>query len=141
MGGRLVREVFFASTLATERGEPFTANERQVLLYMASTAHDDDPEPRYWGGPEALAVSALGRRLPAAAEDAKARESILKSVSIATRGLVRRGALQLVGSAHPGRRQEYLLAVENLLPTGLVSERGVPPPGTPDSTIRNVAFH
>ncbi|PWC04259.1 hypothetical protein [Agromyces badenianii] len=115
MGGRLVQQAFHASFLATYRGEPFTSNERQILVYMCSVASDTDTPPRYWGGREALAEVALGRRVPSDADDAKARRSIFESVRQAVQGLTRRGAIELAATARPGRNQEYVLTVDNSL--------------------------
>lgn len=126
MGGQLVKKVWAASFLETERGRPLTANERQILLYMATIAHDTDEHPIYWAGRESLATHALGRAIPA---DAKLRESLFKSVSIATRSLVSRGAIQLFNTARPGKNQEYELTVDNLLPAKWVPEPDVPPSG------------
>lgn len=127
MGGQLVRKVFSASFLATERGDAWTANERQILVYMASCAHDSDAHPKYWGGRESLAVHALGRRIP---DDDKGRASVFKSVSKATVSLIKRGAIRAANTARPGRNQEYEITVDSLLPRGWVPEPDVPPSGT-----------
>lgn len=126
MGGQLVKRVWAASFMESERGNPLTANERQILLYMATVAHDSDPHPKYWAGREALATHALGRCIPV---EEKARDSVFKSVSIACRLLVSRGAIRLANTARPGRSQEYELTVDNLLPVGWREEPDVPPSG------------
>lgn len=115
MGGQLVKRAHTAFHLATQRGNPFSSNERHVLLYMCAVAMDTDEPPRFWGGREVLAEVALSRKLPP--EDGLAeRRSIFESVRKAVAGLVKRGALEMVGGAHPGRRQEYVLTVDNCLP-------------------------
>lgn len=127
MGGQLVKKAYAASFFETARGRPLSANERQILVYMAATAHDGDPLPIYWGGREPLATHALGRTIP---DDTNMRESVFKSVSKATRELVKRGAIRLNNSARPGRNQEYVLTVDKLLPAKWVPEPEVPPYGT-----------
>lgn len=127
MGGQLVRKAWAASFHESDRGRPLTANERQILVYMATVAHDSDDHPIYWAGRESLATHALGRVIP---NDPKQRESLFKSVSIATRSLVSRGAIQLFNTARPGKNQEYELTVDNLLPARWVPEPDVPPLGT-----------
>jgi hypothetical protein len=126
MGGQLVKKVWAASFHETERGRALTANERQILLYMATVAHDSDAAPIYWAGRESLAAHALGRAIP---DDSKLRESLYKSVSIATRSLVSRGAIRLHNTARPGKNQEYELTVDNLLPAKWTPEPDVPPLG------------
>lgn len=126
MGGQLVKRVWAASFMESERGSPLSANERLVLLYMATVVHDGDKRPVFWQGREVLATHALGREIP---NDERGKESVFKSVSIACRGLVSRGAIRLVNSAGFGRRQEYELTVDNLLPAGWREEPEIPPTG------------
>lgn len=114
MGGELVRQAYAASFIADERGESMERNERDALVYMASTAMDNDPEPRYWGGHEAIARYALGRTMPpgnATEEDRKARRSISETVRVAIAGLVNRGAIQREGEAYPGHSMVYRLTI------------------------------
>jgi len=127
MGGQLVKKAWAASFYETDRGRPLTANERQILVYMATIAHDSDEHPIYWAGRETLATHALGRTIP---DDTKLRDSLFKSVSIATRSLVSRGAIRLHNTARPGKNQEYELTVDKLLPAKWVPEPDVPPLGT-----------
>ncbi len=112
MGGQLVRQVVAVSFAASSKGIPFTSNERQILMVMAALAKDDDEIPRYWGGREYLAMSALGRDIDRSGETE--RRSIYESVRKALAGLAKRGAIERSGTAHPGRRQEYLLTLERL---------------------------
>jgi hypothetical protein len=98
-------------------------NDRGVLVYMCAVAIDTDDPPRYWGGHDAIARYALGRRVDdtlTAAEAQKQRRSIAESTRRAIKSLVARGALKLVGPgeqghyAFPGHNQEYEIRVETL---------------------------
>ena len=112
-------------TFTTLQPDSLTMNERAILVFMCSTAHDGDKPPRYWGGRDALARHALGRIVPEeisgdsseAIEARKARESIHESVRQALAGLVARGFIERIGSAFPGRAQEYAIRVDNLTST------------------------
>lgn len=124
MGGELVRLAYAASFGADEQGQTLTMNERGVLLYICSTAHDGDAQPRYWGGRSALARYALGRIVP---DDAKAARSIFETVRRALDGLVKRGLLERVGDAHPGRNQEYVIRRDALVRLGGMAQSEVGP--------------
>jgi hypothetical protein len=133
MGGELVRLAFAVSFAEDERGTPLTMNERGALLYVCSTAHDADRPPRYWGGRDAIARYALGRRVPdglPSAELRRAQHSINESVRKAVDGLVKRGMLLRAGEAFPGRNQEYLIQVETMLALGRMEQPEIGPSST-----------
>lgn len=115
MGGELVRLAYTTSFQLDEWQTPLLSNERAVLVFMCSTAMDGDSPPRYWAGREALARYALGRVVPSDSDENKnARRSIFESVRQAVEGLVAKGVIARVGSAYPGRSQEYTITLDQV---------------------------
>jgi hypothetical protein len=79
-------------------GDRLPATPMLVLLAMALTAHDDDDDPRYWGG-RAKLLGALGRDPESRADQ--------KSLERALRTLVDVGAVTLLNRPRVGVRARY----------------------------------
>jgi hypothetical protein len=79
-------------------GDRLPATPMLVLLAMALTAHDDDDDPRYWGG-RARLLGALGRDPESRADQ--------KSLERALRTLVDVGAVTLLNRPRVGVRARY----------------------------------
>jgi hypothetical protein len=82
-------------------GQDLDHAPRALLSWMCLAPRDDDPEPAYFGGWDALAVG-LGY---ADASTTAARSSIKRALS----ALVHAGAVERTTTAHAGRRQAYRL--------------------------------
>lgn len=113
MGGQLVR-LAWAVAVRVE----LKPHEVMLLLGMADTALDTDPNPRYFASRETSAYF-LGRFVPDEPDpshpDAEAirleREAAFKSVQRAVRGLTRAGVVELRRTPRIGQRAEYSLPV------------------------------
>lgn len=88
----------------------------RLLAYMALVSMDEDAEPSYWGGWEALAL-AIGRLVPprsdANPEAVKVRRAALKAVATATNRLIEKRAIFVKVAAAPGRNATYGLNLSN----------------------------
>lgn len=116
MGASLTGAMFVYIAHEQASGRALSPNERLLLLFMAHTARDTDPTPRYFGSRERSAV-ALGRTVPDAPStddpdfDMKTRErdNAFTAVKTAVRGLVRRGAIERLRRGRAGQRAEFAL--------------------------------
>lgn len=90
-----------AALALTQEGIPYAA--RLVLVRMALTAHDRDPEPVYWGGWEFLATQGLGYRTYT--PNAK------RAVGRAVEQLQSADLVKVRRAGKPGARAEYLLTL------------------------------
>lgn len=105
MGAGLVKLCF-------DRWSHLDAEPFRVLVFMAVTVLDDDPEPTFWAGRVAL-VGALGRTMGdpdvtgAAAEQYRRRT--LRKLDRAIRSLTVAGVIKLAGRPAPGKNAEYRL--------------------------------
>lgn len=105
----------------------------RCLVMMANVVHDDDQNPTWWGGREALAV-ALGRKVPPDAGhkrdckciDCLARRAAFQAVKHAVAQLVTASAVSLVKSPRTGRRAEYRLNLGYAPPTPEVEAASTP---------------
>lgn len=101
-----------------------TDRQTRLLVFMALTAKDTDPEPRYYAAREE-SVRALGKFIPDAPEpdhpDAarvnRERHNAFKSVKDATAGLVRAGVIVSHRRGQSGQRAEYRFAFGILVST------------------------
>lgn len=134
MGGELARAAYAASFQLDERGETLTMNERAVLVYMCTIAHDSDRPPKYWGGREAIARYALGRT---ANDNSRSTHEIVRR---AIDGLYQRGAIDRIGTAYPGRSQEYAITLESLNSLPTMAQRQIGPSATSDWPIDNATL-
>lgn len=103
MGARYARD-------ALENWAHLPSNPRFVLLMMALTVLDRDPNPRWWGGDDLL-LRALGRSSPADDDPSVAAEKARHANDVAVRRcvseLVKAGALSYAVRPVKGRRPEY----------------------------------
>ncbi len=94
---------------------PLNPNEFRLLCWMAMTALDDDPTPRYFAAREASAL-ALGRRVVDDGygddNDQLERDSAFQAVKVALNGLVAMGAIDRVVTGRNGRRSEYAIRLD-----------------------------
>lgn len=113
MGASLVKlAIAFGAT------HKLTGNEFRVLIQMAVTAKDTDPEPSYWSSREDSA-RALGRMIPDEPApddpdaDAKRRErdAAFFALKGAIRGLRTAGAIQTTDPGRRGHRAVYKLTL------------------------------
>lgn len=105
MGAQLVGAAF---SFALEHS--LKPNETLLLLLMAHTARDKDPDPTYFGSRERSAT-ALGRRVPDAGADGAERErrAAFQAVKVAVAGLLAAHAIEQVSRGHTGSRASFSL--------------------------------
>jgi hypothetical protein len=122
----------------------------RAALYMALVTKDNDPEPRYWGGRDAL-VKAIGKDTPPepapddksrrAAEFRRRRNNDFESLRIAVKTLTGAGLLAVENHTGPGRPAVYKLNLAALAPPGTPqTQPGEHPrlsPGTPQTQPGN----
>ncbi len=131
MGLKLVKRAF--ATFATVK---VSADARNVLIWMALTARDDDDPPRYFARREETCY-ALGRMVPdAPAPDAPDREQIAREraaafqrLKVVIGELVAAGLLERVKRGQRNQRAEYALTFHS--PT-VAGTPDVPQSSTPD---------
>jgi len=92
-------------------------NAFKALMVIASTAHDDDAKPVYYGGWERVALVGLGRRdWPADDDDSVEAERVRKShweaARLALAKIKEVGAISVKVCGKPGSRAEYWLHLD-----------------------------
>lgn len=92
-------------------------NAFKALMVIASTAHDDDAKPVYYGGWERIAIVGLGRRDWPADGDESAKAIKVRRVhwELVRQSLVKLrevGAISVKTSGKPGSRAEYWVHVD-----------------------------
>lgn len=122
----------------------------RAALYMALVTKDSDPEPRYWGGRDAL-VKAIGKDTPPepapgdksrrAADFRRRRNNDFEALRIAIKTLIGTGLLAVENHTGPGRPAVYKLNLAALVPSGTPqTQPGEQPrlsPGTPQTEPGN----
>ncbi|MEF2255629.1 hypothetical protein [Microbacterium schleiferi] len=110
MGARLVKLAYVYAI-----DVPLNPNEFKLLAWMALTALDDDPTPRYFDSRESSAL-ALGRRVVDEGygdeNDQRERDAAFEAVKVALRGLVALGAILRVKTGRNGFRSEYVIRLD-----------------------------
>jgi hypothetical protein len=109
VGAQLVGKAFAFAFI-----RPLKPNEKTLLIWMAHTAKDTDPEPRYFASRE---VSAYALGFDVASGDVldlaaiRRRESAFETVRKAIKGLVDAGAIVRIRRGREGQRAEFRLAL------------------------------
>jgi len=122
MGAGLVKAAYAVGAVCSIDHAPM-----RVFVYMALVAVDSDPEPRYWGGYDDLAV-AMGKSGPAGH---RAAGRALSALSTA-------GLIQSSGAA-PGRNSRYRLLDGNAVPLRPLANRATPDAHRPANVGRSAS--